>query len=67
MDARVFLELEIDEVVNLFPAANVENRLLPILKTIFGTVVYATESHIPNASTSAGCTRLSQLSNLCIG
>ena len=41
MDARVSLELEMEEVVNLFPAANVENRLLPILKTIFGAVVYA--------------------------
>ena len=41
MDARITLELEVKEVVNLFPATIVDNRLLSILKTIFSAVVYA--------------------------
>ena len=41
MDANVSLELEVEEVVNLFPATQAGNKLLPILKTVFGAVIYA--------------------------
>ena len=41
MDTAITLRLEVEEVVNLFPTTNTGSRLLPILKSIFGAVVYA--------------------------